>query len=112
MLRQLPWLRHLYVGNLVESQWVAIPQAASWIAYLQYPPRVVLVVCNTAVTLPPVDEARVQTRVVHGRVAGVELAAVDESIYVGGIAPVVFFCLVLTSPAEQEPYTKHDRGKG
>lgn len=50
---------------------MAFRQAASWIAYLQYPPRVVLVVCNTAVALPPVDEARVQTRVVHGRVAGV-----------------------------------------
>lgn len=48
------------------------------LVYLQYPPRVVLVICDTAVALPSVHEARVQTRVIHGRIARVQLATANE----------------------------------
>lgn len=64
---------------------------------LQYPPRVILIVCNTSIALPPVYKTRVETRVVHRRVARVQLAAIDKRIHIGGVATVIFFGLFLAS---------------
>lgn len=67
--------------------------------YLQYPPRVILVVGDAAIALPPIHEAWVDARVVHGRCAGVQLTARNKLVDVGSVAAVVFFSLLLASAA-------------
>lgn len=86
---------------------VAMGRSCSW-SYLQYPPRVVLVVGDAAVALPPVHEAWVDARVVHGRGAGVQLTARYKLVDVGSIAAVVLLSLLLASAAQEEPYASSD----
>jgi hypothetical protein len=76
--------------------------------YLQYAPRVVLVVRDAAVALSPVHEAGVNARIVHRRVARMELATGDELIDVGGIASIRLLGLLLAPSPHDEPYTTDD----
>lgn len=83
----------------------------SRLPYLQYPPRVVLVIGDAAVALPSVHEAWVDARVVHGRCAGVQLTARNKLVDVGSIAAVVLLGLLLTPSAKEKPHASRNGEK-
>ena len=77
---------------------------------LQYPSRIVLVVCNAAIALPPGEKVGIQARVRHGGIAGVQLAARDERVY-GRLATVLLLDLPSPLLAQIEEDAANDGSK-